>query len=460
MTKSKTVDGKGALEPLREWFREHRITEVECLVADLTGEAKGKIVPANRYINGEAPRLPDSVFGKTVTGDYPDDMDEMFSPTDRDMQMVPDAGTCRLVPWAQDATAQIIHTCRYMDGTEVDVNPRYVLRRVVDKFSELGLTPIVAPEMEFYLVKPNIDADYPLEPPAGRTGRADTSRRAYSIDAANEFDPIFEDVYDYCEAQDLDVDTLIHEEGSGQMEVNFRHAESVDLADQVFYFKRTLRVAALKHGIVGPFMAKPMAGEPGSAMHVHQSLLDVRSGANVFAGNDGPSDVFRHYVAGLQKYLPLGLALIAPNVNSYRRLFPHAASETAAPVNTEWGRDNRTVGLRMPYSGPADTRIENRLAGADANPYIAIALSLACGYLGLQEKLEPRPEVKGSGYERDHNLPSDFGRALDALEGCAPLRELLGDRFIRTYLAVKRAELSAHFSVISSWEREYLLLRV
>ena len=455
------MEAKSVLSELKPWFDAHRITEVECVVADLTGEAKGKIVPANRYINGEAPRLPDSVFGKTVTGDYPDDVDELFSPTDRDMQLVPDPATCRLVPWAQDPTAQIIHSCRYMDGTVVDVNPRHVLRQVVARFTELGLTPIVAPEMEFYLVKPNIDSDYPLEPPAGRSGRIDTSRRAYSIDAANEFDPLFEDVYDYCEAQNLDIDTLIHEEGSGQMEVNFRHSGAVDLADQVFYFKRTLREAALKHGIFGTFMAKPMANEPGSAMHVHQSLLRTETGENVFAEpTGGISATFRHFVAGLQKYLPQGLALIAPNVNSYRRLFPHAASETAAPVNTEWGRDNRTVGLRMPYSDPAGTRIENRLAGADANPYIAIALSLACGYLGLQEKLEPRPEVKGSGYERDHNLPGDFGRALDLLEACEPLHKLMGHRFIRTYLAVKRAELSAHFSVISSWEREYLLLRV
>src|SRR5699024_3504506 len=270
--------------------------------------------------------------------------------------------------------------------------------------------------------------------------------------------PVLDDMYDYCELEGLDIDTLIHEEGSGQMEINFEHGNPLRLADQVFYFKRTLRETALSHGIYGTFMAKPMAGEPGSSMHIHQSLCDVETGDNIFADAKGKATPrFHHYIAGLQKYLPRGLALIAPNVNSYRRLLPNFTN-TSAPINMEWGYDNRTVGLRVPYSGRQGTRVENRLAGADANPYLAIAVSLACGYLGMQEQLEPRAPITADGYAQGHDLPSDLGRALDALENSVALKSVLGEQFVRAFTAVKRAEQNAHFRVISSWEREYLLL--
>ncbi|MGN8157790.1 glutamine synthetase family protein [Salinisphaera sp. SWV1] len=445
---------------IREWFNTNRISEVECLVPDITGEAKGKIMPAARYLNGERPRLPDSIFIQTATGDYPEDDEEIVDPAELDMQLDADLSTCRLVPWAREPTAQIIHECSYLNGEPVLVSPRYVLRRVLALYEKLGLRPVIAPEMEFYLVQRNTDADYPLQPPAGRSGRREISRRAYSIDAVNEFDPLFEDMYDYCEAESLDIDTLIHEEGSGQMEINFEHGDPLDLADQAFLFKRTLREVALAHGMYGTFMAKPMADEPGSSMHIHQSLVDVASGENAFADEAGePTALFYQFIAGMQTYLPPALALLAPNVNSYRRLMPDL-SNGSAPINTEWGYDNRTVGLRVPHSGRRGKRVENRIAGADVNPYLAIAASLACGYLGIRDKLEPRAPVADSAHARGHRLPSDMGRALEALADCMPLKTLLGERFIDTYLAVKRTEEIAHFKVISSWEREYLLLRV
>lgn len=447
-------------EFFRSWFAEHTITEVECLVPDITGEAKGKIIPAARYLHGERPRLPESIFAQTVTGDYPENEDEIIDPTELDMQLIADPATCRLVPWAREPTAQVIHDCVYLDDRPVEVSPRYVLKRVLDLYAERGLQPIVAPEMEFYLVQRNTDADYPLQPPAGRSGRQEISRRAYSIDAVNEFDPLFEDLYDACDAQMLGVDTLIHEEGSGQMEINFKHGDPLDLADQVFFFKRSLRETALAHGMYGTFMAKPMAEEPGSSMHIHQSLLDAETGDNLFAGaGSEPSPAFYHYIAGLQRYLPCGLALLAPNVNSYRRLLPDP-SNTSAPFNVEWGYDNRTVGLRVPRSGPKATRVENRLAGADANPYLALAVSLACGLLGMDKALEPHAPISKSAVEQGHCLPSDLGRALDALDACEDLKSLLGESFIDTYVAVKRTEELAHFRVVSSWERQYLLLRV
>ncbi|WP_374515965.1 glutamine synthetase family protein, partial [Niveibacterium sp.] len=315
----------------------------------------------------------------------------------------------------------------------------------------------IAPELEFYLIARAPDPDIPLRPPVGRSGRSETSRQAYSIDAVNEFDPLFEDIYDYCDAMELDVDTLIHEIGAGQMEINFLHNEPLGLADKVFFFKRTLRETALRHDMYATFMAKPMAGEPGSAMHVHQSVVDAKTGENIFSNPDGTaSKAFYHYIGGLQKYLPACMALMAPYVNSYRRLVRH----TAAPINVQWGADNRTVGLRVPHSDPKNRRVENRVIGADANPYLAFAATLACGYLGIKEQIEPTPEASGSAYDSDYQLPRSLAEALDLLRGCEPLRKVIGERFVTVYSAVKDHEYEEFMRVISPWEREHLLLHV
>ncbi|PZP63264.1 MAG: glutamine synthetase [Pseudoxanthomonas spadix] len=443
---------------LRRWLKERRITEVECLVPDITGIARGKIIPADKFSHDYGTRLPEGIFATTVTGDYPDDYYELTSPSDSDMFLRPDPGTVRMVPWAADPTAQVIHDCWTKDGEPHDLAPRNVLRRVLKAYEEAGLQPVVAPELEFFLVQKNTDPDFPLLPPAGRSGRPETARQSYSIDAVNEFDPILDLMYDYCDAMELDVDTLIHESGAAQLEVNFTHADALSRADQVFLFKRTMREAALRHGIYATFLAKPMENEPGSAMHIHQSLLDRKTGANVFAGKEVGKErkTFLHYMGGLQKYAPMTMAFFAPNVNSYRRL----AIGQVAPINVQWGYDNRTCGLRVPKDSLENTRVESRFAGSDANPYLAMAATLACGLLGLQEKLQPTRPLASSAQDIGFELPRSLGEALDELEGCAPLRALLGERFVRAYISVKRKEYETFFRVISSWEREFLLLNV
>ena len=343
---------------ISEWLREHRITEVECIVPDMTGVARGKIIPKDKFLSEPDMRLPEAVLIQTVTGDYPDDC--YLDLTDPDMVLRPDPTSLRFVPWATDPTAQLIYDCYRSDGSPVETSPRSVLRRVLELYSARGWEPVLAPEMEFYLLSPNPDPDIPVQPPVGRTGRAEFGRRSYSIDAVNEFDPVFEDIYDYCHAQNLEVDTLIHEVGTAQMEINFEHGDPLALADQVFLFKRTVREAAFRHNMYAPFMAKPMEGEPGSAMHMHQSIIDKHTGRNLFSNEDGsPSQAFFHFIGGLQKYLPETMPFFAPYVNSYRRLTPNVA----APTNVEWGYDNRTVGLRVPHSSPAGRRVETACRG-------------------------------------------------------------------------------------------------
>jgi glutamine synthetase len=452
------AEERDQMTDLREWFAEHHVTEVECLVPDITGIPRGKITPAQKFLDGGALRLPESIFIQSVTGEYPpDEEDRLTDPAIIDITLRADASTVRLVPWAREPTAQIIHDCHYKNGEPVQMAPRQVLRSVLKLYEEKGWEPVLAPELEFYLVARNTDPDYPLTPPIGRSGRKETGRQSYSVDAVNEFDPLFEEMYDFCEAQELDLDTLIHEEGAGQVEINFLHGEPLTRADQVFLFKRTVREVALRHDIYATFMAKPMSHEPGSAMHVHQSIVDPETKQNLFAGEDGrASKLFRNYLAGLQKYTPAAMPILAPNVNSYRRL----SRFSNAPINLEWGYDNRTCGLRVPFGSAAAMRVENRVPGADANPYLAFAATLACGYLGMVEELEPTQPFEGSAYSMPYALPRELSHALDVMEECEPLREVLGSKIIEVLLAVKKLEYDTYLHVISSWEREHLLLNV
>ena len=444
---------------LEQWLNERRVTEIECLVPDLTGVARGKILPREKFTEDRGMRLPEVVVAMGVTGEFPDEGPyyDIITPTDRDMHLRPDPTTVRIVPWASDATAQVIHDCYDREGRLIPYAPRSVLRRVCELYAAEGWEPVVAPELEFYLVARNTDPDVPLKAPIGRSGRAETSRQAYSIDAVNEFDPLFEDVYDYCEKMELNVDTLIHEIGAGQMEINFFHGAPLGLADEVFFFKRTVREVALRHDMFATFMAKPIAGEPGSAMHIHQSILDKGTGRNLYSDADGDAtDMFRWTIGGLQRYIPAAMALFAPYVNSYRRL----ARFTAAPINIQWGTDNRTVGIRSPLASPQARRIENRVIGADANPYVALAATLACSYLGIKNRIEPTPECKGDAYLGDYALPRSLSEALSLLREEKDLAQVLGEAFVTVYTEIKEVEYEEFMKVISPWEREHLLLHV
>ena len=222
-------------------------------------------------------------------------------------------------------------------------------------------------------------------------------------------------------------------------------------------FKRTAREAALRHKMYATFMAKPHAKEPGSAMHLHQSVEDAKTRQNIFSNADGsPSNLFYAHIAGLQRYLPAAMSLLAPNVNSYRRTTPNSM----APINVHWGYDNRTAGLRVPMSTPAARRVENRLGGADANPYLAMAASLTCGYLGMIEGLKPTEPITGSAYLLPFQLPRTLAESLRLLRECRPLVDIFGERFVSAYTAVKDCEHDAFLQVISAWEREHLLLNV
>ncbi|KUJ82202.1 glutamine synthetase family protein [Ruegeria profundi] len=440
----------------RTYIEGQRLDEVECIIADLPGIARGKAVPASKFARQDYFHLPDSIFYQTITGDWGEAAGEDGF-IERDMILKPDFSTASAAPWTGDWTLQVIHDAYDRDGEPIPFSPRNVLKRVVQLYRDRGWKPIVAPEMEFFLVAPNVDPAQGIKPMMGRSGRPAAARQAYSMTAVDEFGPVIDDIYDFAEHQGFEIDGITQEGGAGQLEINLRHGDPVKLADEVFYFKRLIREAALRHNCFATFMAKPIADEPGSAMHIHHSITDIETGQNIFSGpQGGETDAFYNFIAGLQNHLPAGLAVMAPYVNSYRRY----VKDHAAPINLEWARDNRTTGIRVPLSGPEARRVENRIAGMDCNPYLGIALSLACGYLGLTRQERPRRQFYGDAYEGEGDIPQVMGNALDLFDEATALHQVLGPDFARVYGIVKRAEYEEFLQVISPWEREHLLLNV
>jgi glutamine synthetase len=430
----------------RTYIEGNRLDEVECVIADFPGIARGKAVPAAKWERQQYFHLPNSIFFQTITGDWAEAATDGF--TEPDMILRPDLATATAAPWAVDGTLQVIHDAYDMQGNPIGVAPRNVLRRVIDLYAKRGWTPIVAPEMEFYLVGKNVDPAKEITPMMGRTGRPAAARQAYSMTAVDEYGPVIDDIYEYAEVQGIEIDGITQEGGAGQLEINLRHGDPIRLADDVFFFKRLIREAALKHDCFATFMAKPIEGEPGSAMHVHHSVLD-RTGRNIFCGPNGEeTPEFMSFVGGLQRHMPAAIALMAPYVNSYRRY----VRGHAAPINLEWGRDNRTTGLRVPVSTPEARRVENRLPGMDCNPYLCIAASLACGYLGMVQQIAARTQFEGDAYKSEDEIPYSLSDALDLFEEATELHGV--------YSIVKRTENDEFLQVISPWEREHLLLNV
>jgi len=437
---------------IKRWLKKHKIDDVEAFVPDMAGVARGKLIPADKFGSGKL-KLPEGIFAQTISGDYVPDKDNV---EDRDMLLQPDADSLRVVPWAADPAASVFLDCYRKDGSPVGTSPRRVLQNVLELYAAKRWTPVVAPEAEFYLINPHSDANEEVEPPEGRLGRTETVKQPFSIDTMNDFDPFINEVYAYCEAQEIRIDALSQEMGPAQFEINFLHGDAVQLADQVLLFKRTVKETAIKHEMHATFLARPISGEAGSAMHVHQSVLDS-NGRNIFSNEDGSaSELFYWHIGGLQKYMPEAMLIFAPYANSYRRLLSYCSS----PVNLEWAIDNRTVGLRVPDSEPEARRVENRLAGSDVNPHLAIAATLACGYLGMTEKLQPRDAIEGSAYDLPFSLHRHMYSAIDAMQDSQAMRDTLGGEFVELYCKLKTHEYRQFQEIVTPWERDVLMFNV
>ena len=434
--------------------KNRRLEEVECIIPDLAGMSRGRSMPIYKFTPDTTFSLPISLFYQTISGEYVD-MDIANQWMEKDIVLRPDMETASAVPWADDATLQVINDLELSDGGPLKIAPRNILKNVLSLYKKENLKPIIAPEIEFYLTQPNTDPNEEILPPIGRNGRKGVRQQAYSMVAVDEMGSVIDTIYEYAEAQGLKIDTVIQEGGAGQIEINLIHGDPLNLADQVFYFKRTIREAAFKHKIFATFMAKPMRDQPGSAMHIHQSVIDTKTGLNIFTGPNGcETEAFYNFIGGSQKYLMSTIPFLAPYVNSYRRF----ATQESSPNTLEWAYDNRSTGIRIPNSKPDARRVENRIAGSDTNPYLSIAASLACGYLGIVNKIKPRDPARGEVTESENNLPVSLSRALDLLDETKEVQDVLGRGFCKLFSDIKRAELEEYQKEISPWERQHLLL--
>jgi glutamine synthetase len=339
---------------------------IEVIIPDLNGVLRGKRVHGDelgKVLAGEM-RLPSSVFGLDITGVDAPGTGLVWSIGDADATLVPVDGRVLPVPWGAQPTGQLLMTMVDDDGAPFFGDPRQVLARVVERFKARGLTPVVAVELEFYLLDRERDEAGRVQPPRiPGTGRRDTTTQVYGLEEVDNFADLFRDIAEACAAQEVPASTAVAEYAPGQYEVNLKHVDDPLLAgDHAVRLKRIVKGVARKHGLDATFMSKPYANQPGSGLHLHVSLIDGR-GRNVFAGEEAVNRPLRQALGGLTATMAEGMALFAANANAYRRF----QEGTYAPLAPTWGYENRTVALRVPGGPARSRRVEHRVAGADAN---------------------------------------------------------------------------------------------
>lgn len=425
---------------LQEFLARHpQIDAVQVFLTDPCGVARGKLVRRHElaalFANGR--QVAGSILGLDVTGMDVDATGLVWDTGDADMLARPVAGTLTPVTWLPVPTGQLMLTMFDRDGSPAPADPRHSLARAVDRLQGLGYAPVLACEIEFYLLHPET-----LQPAGG--GRASERLKidAYSLTRLDDLAPLFADIFAAAAAQGLPAETLMSEYASGQFEITLKHRhDALRAVDEAILFKRLLRGVAARHGLLATFMAKPSAERAGSGLHLHLSLAGHGgdSAANLCAADDpAGSGLLRHVIGGLKSTMAESFAVFAPNANSYRRF----QSASYAPTSPIWGINNRSVSLRVPAGPPQSRHVEHRVAGADANLYLAAATVLAGAEKGIREKLDPGPPVTGNGYAQSlpREFPATWQEALDRAEESAFLREALGARTLEIFLAIKRQE--------------------
>ncbi|MGE0117194.1 MAG: glutamine synthetase family protein [Dongiaceae bacterium] len=434
------------------------ITSFQVILTDADGVARGKSVRRNElariYTHGRY--LPGSILGLDITGADVEEAGLLWQDGDADRCCWPVPGTLVRSPWQPTPGAQLLVSMHELDGTPSPGDPRHALRRVVDRFAALNLTPVLAIELEFYLLDRRRGEDGRPQPPASPvTGYRPGQLQAYLLGDLDDQAPFLADVFAACEVQGLPAQTLISEYAPGQLEIVLHHrADAMRAADEAVMYKRLVRGVASTHGMNATFMAKPYAATSGSGMHLHASLQDAE-GRNAFASEEaGGNELLRHAIGGMAATMADCVGIFAPNANSYRRF----RRNSYAPLAPTWGVNNRSVSLRVP-AGPAETRhVEHRVAGADANPYLAAAAMLAGMHQGIVNRIDPGPPVEGNGYaQAPASLPGNWYAAMDRTESSLFLKDYLGRRFMEIYCAIKRAEQDRFYSQVTELDFEWYL---
>lgn len=423
-----------------EWLREHpEVRTIRVAAADLNGVARGKRVPARfaQKLLTEGTRFPFSVMNLDIWGEDIEDSPLVFESGDVDGVLMPTERGFLPMPWLEAPTALLPIWMFHEDGRPYEGDPRQALARVVDRYKAAGLTPVVATELEFFLID---DSGNRLRvPPSPRSGKRRTGGEILSLKALDAFDAFFTALYVACEEMDIPADTAISEAGPGQFEINLMHQpDPLKSADDTWFFKMLVKGLARNHGFAASFMAKPYEAWSGNGLHTHFSVLDSE-GANIF-NNGGPegTETLRHAIGGLLAALPGSTLLFAPHANSYDRLVPDAH----APTGIAWAYENRTAAIRVPSGNPAARRIEHRVAGGDVNPYLSLAAILGAALRGIEGRMDAPPPITGNAYAQDlPQMPVTWEDAIATFESSAEIAGILPRELIANYVLTKRQEL-------------------
>jgi glutamine synthetase len=437
------------------------IAGIDLILTDPGGVMRGKNIRREEllaiYRHGRY--MPGSILSLDITGEDVEETNLVWVDGDADRLCHPVPGTLLPAPWrAEEPTGQVILTMHELDGRPYHADPRHALERVVKRFTDQGLTPVMAVELEFYLLDPKPGPDGRPRPAlTPGSGHRPRHIEVYDVNLLGEMWPVFAEIHACAKAQGLPAQTVIHEYSPGQWEITLHHrADAMRAVDEGLMFKRLIRGVAAKHGMQACFMAKPFAGRAGSGMHIHLSLAD-KDGNNLFADGDKPegSTLLRHTIGGMAATMADAMLVYAPNANSYRRF----RRTSYAPVAPTWGINNRSVGLRIPAGPGASRHIEHRPSGADANPYLAVAMALAGAHYGIERKIDPGPPITGNGYEqaKPGALPQHWSEAIERAERSAFLKEYLGKDFFEVFLAIKRAELDRFMAEVTELDYQWYL---
>jgi glutamine synthetase len=431
------------------------VQAVQIMLTDPCGVLRGKSVRraelAGIFASGR--QVAGSILGLDITGQDVDDTGLVWDTGDADMTARPVAGTLLRTPWLAVPTGQLLLTL-YDGSRPAAADPRHALARAVERLRRAGYTPVVACEIEFYLLRE--ESPGRLVPAGG--GRASERQKidAYSLQRLDDLAAFFDDVYRAAALQGLPTGTLMSEYAPGQFEITLHHrADALRAVDEAVLFKRLLRGVAQKHGLLACFMAKPFTARAGSGLHVHLSLADG-TGRNVFESDDAAgTPALRHAIGGMKATMPGSMAVFAPNANSYRRF----VSESYAPVAPIWGINNRSVSLRIPSGPPSSRHVEHRICGADANLYLAVATVLCAALHGIESALDPGPPVEGNGYAqvRERTLPRTWREALDLARESTFLADALGAQFLKIFLAIKEQECARFSAEVSELDYAWYL---
>jgi glutamine synthetase len=435
------------------------VTHISIIVVDNCGVLRGKLLTRDELVSvyRQGRYLPGSFRVLDVTGEDVPATGMVWEDGDADRLALPVPGTLMTTPWLSHPEGQFLSTLHELDGRPCIVDPRNALERIVARFKRAGYTPVAAIELEFYLLdRESALAGKPTPPRSMLNGAQPKHYQAYHLQDLEDFRPFFRDLYASAKEQGLPVETAISEYAPGQMELGLKHREdALRACDEAILYKRLVKAVAEKNGLIATFMAKPYSQWTGSGMHVHVSLAGP-DGQNAFATTDPKTHaLLLHSIGGLKAAMADGMAIFAPNANSYRRF----RKNSYAPVAPNWGINNRTVSLRVPVGPEGSTHLEHRVAGADANPYLVLAAVLAGMHHGIERKLDPGPPAEGNAYAQPskETIPTNWFAALERFRASTLMRDYFSDEFVDVFATVKETEADRFFAEPTERDFEWYL---